>query len=127
MSAWQSTHRVPTLLNTGLVWHSTQATLLCKPSSGYRVRLWSNSGTARIGFQPLNVWQFWQVILSWPCGLRVVGSLAPCCSLALLEAWGGRGVAKARAKPTASSIMVHPAARLETNFTPLAVESDFLP
>jgi hypothetical protein len=33
--------------------------------------LWSNSGTARIGFQPADVWQFSHGIVNGPCGLRV--------------------------------------------------------
>jgi hypothetical protein len=33
--------------------------------------LWSNSGTARIGFHALAVWQFWHGVLKFPCGLCV--------------------------------------------------------
>jgi len=34
--------------------------------------LWSNSGTARIGRHPAEVWQFSQGIVSGPWGFRVV-------------------------------------------------------
>ena len=81
MSAWQSEHFVLTLLNTNFVWHDMQDTLSCMPRKGYLVWLWSNSGTLRIGFHPLKVWQFWQGIFKGPCGLRVV--LLLCCAGAI--------------------------------------------
>ena len=51
--------------------------------------MWSNSGTARIGFQPVKVWQFWQGTAKAPCGLRVFCACVPGC--------GGDGGAGAHA------------------------------
>src|SRR5579871_889185 len=82
MSAWQSAHLVLAFEKTRSVWHWRQATPSCMPRKGKLVLSWSNSGTLRIGFQAVKVWQFWQGRFRLPWGLRVDAMV---CAEARLE------------------------------------------
>src|ERR1019366_1119559 len=96
MSAWQSAQCVDASRKIVLAWHWRHSTLLCIPLSGYVVsRLWLNSGTARSGFHPMEVWQLPHAILSEPCGLRTGPRCMFCCARPPISPVVNRAVNKA--------------------------------